>query len=50
MKYSKITSIIEYLTENLTDTFKLESSETADESSEDADENGPENQGEEINE
>ena len=50
MKYSKITSIIEYLTENLTDTFKLESGETADESSEDADENGPENQGEEINE
>ena len=27
MKYSKITSIIEYLTENLTDTFKLESGE-----------------------
>ena len=50
MKYSKITSIIEYLTENLTDTFKLESGETADESSEDDDENGPENQGEEINE
>jgi len=30
MKYSKITSIIEYLTENLTDTFKLESGEDAD--------------------
>ena len=31
-------------------TITLESGETADESSEDADENGPENQGEEINE
>lgn len=50
MKYSKITSIIEYLTENLTDTFKLESGETASDSSEDTDDNGPENQGEEINE
>ena len=30
MKYSKITSIIEYLTENLTDTFKLESGESTD--------------------
>jgi heat-inducible transcriptional repressor len=30
MKYSKITSIIEYLTENLTDPFKLESGESTD--------------------
>jgi heat-inducible transcriptional repressor len=47
MKYSKITSIIEYLTENLTDTFKLESGEPAEDAEDPA---SKENQGEEINE
>ena len=41
MKYSKITSIIEYLTENLTDTFKLESGESTEKD---------DDQGEKINE
>ena len=46
MKYSKITSIIEYLTENLTDTFKLESGERTD----DIDDKKGENEGVNNNE